>query len=190
MKKRFAICWLLLPVVTSVCAAPSAWVYYDASGHLAYQTWGNGNRIMDFSSAGYMGGGVELPDVPTVQTLNPSGGDDRTALQNAINSVAGRPLVNGFRGALQLGPGAFHVSGQINLNASGVVVRGSGSGAGGTTIVMTNASSFTLFNIAGSGTPSQSGKVNITDSYVPSGTTTFHVSSASGYKVGDSVIIG
>src|SRR6185369_6688011 len=120
-------------------AAPSTWVYYGLDGKLAYQTWSNGNRIMDFSHAGYMGGGVSIPDIATVQTLNPSGGDDRTALQNAINSVAGRPLVNGVRGALQLGPGTFLVSGAINLTASGVVVRGSGSGTNGTTIVMTNA---------------------------------------------------
>ena len=168
---------------------PSSWVYYDGTGKLAYKLWGSGNKIMDFSSAGYQGGGVALPDVATVQTLNPSGGDDTAALQGAINTIAGRPLTNGFCGALQLGPGTFYVSSPIYINSSGVVVRGSGSGAGGTTIVMTNASTFTLFNIAGSGSPLQSGTVNITDSYVPSGTTTFQVSSVAGYNVGDKVII-
>ena len=187
--KYLPLLWVTLSTITAA-AAPSAWVYYDASNHLAYQAWGNGNQIMDFSSAGYMGGGVALPTIATVQTLNPSGGDDTAALQSAINAVAARPLVNGSRGALQLGPGTFNVSSQININASGVVVRGSGSGAGGTLILMTNAASFTLFNIVGSGSPSTSGKVSITDGYVPSGTTTIDVSSTAGYSVGNTVLIG
>jgi hypothetical protein len=174
----------------SACAAPSTWVFYGGDGKLQYQAWGNGNRIMDFSTAGYMGGGVALPDVPTVQTLNPSGGDDKTAIQNAINAVAAMPLVNGVRGALQLAPGTFRISGQITITASGVVLRGSGSGPGGTIILMTNAASFSAFHLTGSGSPSTSGKVNITGSYVPSGTNGFDVSSASGFNVGDNVQIG
>jgi hypothetical protein len=180
---------LLLTVGSSSPAAQSAWVYYDGTGHLAYQTWTNGNRIMDFSDAGYMGGGVALPTVPTVLTLNPSGGDDKTALQNAINTVSAMPLTNGFRGALQLGAGTFLVSGQLNISSSGVVIRGAGSGAGGTTFQMTSGSTMTLFNVSGSGSPSESGTVNMTNSYVPSGTKSFNVSSAAGFNIGDTVNI-
>src|SRR5947209_1488063 len=169
----------------AACAAPSTWVFYGPDGKLQYQTWGNGNRIMDFSTAGYMAGGVALPDVPTVKTLSPSGGDDKTAIQNAINAIAAMPLANGFRGALQLSAGTFKVSGQLDVASSGIVVRGAGSGSGGTTIIMNNSSSFTLFNIAGSGSASTSGKVSITDSYVPSGTNGFNVSDASSFSVGD-----
>src|SRR6185369_4649907 len=75
-------------------------------------------------------------------------------------------------------------------NASGVVVRGSGSGTNGTVIQMTAASPMTLFNVAGSGSPSESSTVNITNLYVPSGTTTFNVSSTAGFNAGDNVIIG
>ena len=177
----------VLLAASTVPAAQSTWVYYDGTGHLAYQTWGNGNRIMDFSDVGYMGGGVTLPTVATVLTLNPSGGDDKTALQNAINSVSALPLTNGFRGALQLGSGTFLVSGQLNISASGVVIRGAGSGAGGTTIQMTSGSTMTLLNVSGSGSPSESSTVNMTDSYVPSGTKTFNVSSTAGYNIGDMV---
>jgi hypothetical protein len=180
---------LLLVSASSSPAAQSAWVYYDGAGHLAYQTWTNGNRIMDFSDAGYMGGGVALPTVPTVLTLNPSGGDDKTALQNALNAVSAMPLTNGFRGALQLGSGTFLVSGQLNLTASGVIIRGTGSAAGGTTIQMTSGSTMTLFNVSGSASPSESGTVNMTDSYVPSGTKTFNVSSAASFNIGDTVNI-
>src|SRR6476659_971202 len=88
-------------------AAPSQWVYYDAAGKLAYQTWGNGNRIMDFSSAGYMGGGVAIPNISAQIRLDPlpNGADNTQAIQNAINAVAAMPLVNGIRGAVALNPG-------------------------------------------------------------------------------------
>jgi regulation of enolase protein 1 (concanavalin A-like superfamily) len=180
--------FFLCLISNSAFATTNSWVYFDSPGHLSYRTWSNGNRIMDFSSSGYMGGGVAIPNVATVVTVNPSGGDDTTAIKNAISTAASQPLVNGFRGAVQLGSGTFHVSSQININASGVVVRGAGS-TNGTTIVMTGSSAFKLFNLAGSGSPSQSGTVNMTDSYVASSATGFNVSSASGFSVGDSVII-
>src|SRR5438045_3174415 len=96
----FAICGSFS---ISAFATTNRWVYFDSPGHLSYRTWSNGNRIMDFSSSGYMGGGVAIPTVATVVTVNPSGGDDTTAIKNAISTVAGQPLVNGFRGAVQLG---------------------------------------------------------------------------------------
>src|ERR1044071_9012606 len=154
----FAIC---VSFSISTLATTNRWVYFDSSGHLTYRTWSGGNRIMDFSTSGYMGGGVALPNVATVVTVNPSGGDDTAAIKSAISTVASRSLVNGFRGAVQLAKGTFHVSSQINLNASGVAGRGAGS-ASGTTIIMTGSTPFKLFNLAGSGSPSLSGTVNMT----------------------------
>src|SRR5689334_11190018 len=81
----------------SVLATTNRWVYFDSSGHLVYRTWSGGNRIMDFSTSGYMGGGVAIPDVATVVTVNPSGGDDTAAIKSAISTVASRSLVNGVR---------------------------------------------------------------------------------------------
>jgi hypothetical protein len=169
-------------------AQNSQWVFPGADGKLQYKTLPKGDRIMDFSWAGYMGGGVALPTVPVKATVNPSGADDTTAIQNAINSVSAMPLAGGFRGAVLLSAGTFHCSGMLHMNASGVVLRGSGSGAGGTTVNLTG-SPHLFIQIHGSGTWQTSGSVNITDSYVPSGTNTFHVSSASGFSVGDTVLI-
>src|SRR5580700_10181084 len=60
----------------------SAWVYADANGKLRYKPLdANGDTIMDFSSAGYMGGGVALPTVSAEKTLTPSGEDDTSAIQ-------------------------------------------------------------------------------------------------------------
>jgi hypothetical protein len=176
-------------------AVQSQWVRYDATGHLAYQTWGsNGDRIMDFSSAGYMGGGVVIPNSPAKITLNPlAGGADNTqAIQNAINSVAAMPLVNGIRGAVVLNPGTYNISNTINLNSSGVIVRGAGIGQ---TIVNQlrpdGQAGFLAFDVGGSGSRSTSGQptANLTAAYVPSGATSFTVSSTAGFNVGDQVVV-
>jgi len=102
--------FFLCLVSISAFATTNRWVYFDSPGHLSYRTWSGGNRIMDFSSSGYMGGGVAIPNVSTVVTVNPSGGDDTAAIKSAISTVASHSLVNGIRGAVQLAKGTFHVS--------------------------------------------------------------------------------
>src|SRR5256885_1285860 len=80
------------------------------------------DRIMDFSPAGYMGGGVALPDVPVRRTVEPSGGDDDTArIQAAIDAVAALPLTDGVRGAVLLAPGVYPCSAALTISAGGVV---------------------------------------------------------------------
>src|SRR5262245_38121808 len=117
----------------------SEWVYPGSNGRLVYKATPAGDRIIDFSHAGYMGGGVALPVVPVRKSLRPSGQDDSKLIQSAVDEIAAMPLVNGFRGALQLEAGTFTCSSTITIAASGVVVRGSGMGAGGTTIKMTGS---------------------------------------------------
>jgi hypothetical protein len=175
-------------------AAPSQLVHFDNAGKLAYQTWGNGNRIMDFSHAGYMGGGVAIPNVGTKITLDPlaNGADNTQAIQNAINSIAAMPLVNGVRGAVVLNPGTYNIANTISLNASGVIIRGAGAGQ---TIINqlrpTCDAGFLAFDIGGSGSRSTSGQptANMTAAYVPSGVTSFTVSSTAGFNVGDQVVV-
>lgn len=174
---------------TSFGQTTSAWVSYDRHGQLRYASDPAGNRIIDFSSAGYRGGGVSLPRVPVRATVSPSGGDDTAAIQAAIDSVAALPLdKRGFRGAVLLAPGYFNVSATLILNASGVVLRGSGAGPDGSVINMTGAP-FTLLNVGGSGTYTRGTPVSIVDSYIPSGARSFKVNDASGFRVGDNVLV-
>ncbi|HET9571674.1 MAG TPA: T9SS type A sorting domain-containing protein [Bacteroidales bacterium] len=168
--------------------AQADWVHLDSNNRLVYKTDAFGNRIMDYSYSGYMGGGVSIPDVPVKMAISPSTGDQTALIQNAIDQVEALPLVNGFRGALLLNPGTYDVSGQLNINASGVVVRGSGAGAGGT-ILNRTSSTAACFKITGSGSYSSSNTVNIINNYVPSGTHNITVSDASGFKVGDMVLV-
>jgi hypothetical protein len=113
------------------------WVSLDSSGRLIYRVLPQGDRIVDFSYAGYMGGGVSLPRLPAVQTVAPTGADDTAAIQRAIDQVSSMPLKDGFRGAVLLAPGTFLCSAALNINTSGVVLRGSGPLAGGTTLRLT-----------------------------------------------------
>ncbi len=114
--------------------ATSQWVYPGTEGKLVYKTTSTGDKIMDFSYAGYMGGGVALPAVPVKRTVDApvaeKADDDATAaIQAAIDEVAKLPLIDGFRGAVLLAPGTFNCASTINIHDSGIVLRGSGSGA-------------------------------------------------------------
>jgi hypothetical protein len=204
-------------LLVAACAAASAagtgqsqWVRIGADGKLAYKTTPAGDRIMDFSYAGYHGGGVALPDLPVARTVRPSGqADDSDVIQAGIDEVARLPLRNGFRGAVLLAPGTFRCSRTITIAASGVVLRGSGSaGAEVSTIQLTGAphvgiavrlargagvegvnppSGERLASQVGSG--SRRAQTTIVDSYVPSGARSFQVASAAGLAAGDTVLV-
>jgi hypothetical protein len=170
----------------------SQWVSVGPDGKLVYKTLTpQGDRIMDFSHAGYMGGGVALPDVPVVKTLEPGGGvDDVPAIQAAIDAVSQRPLLNGFRGAVLLRPGRYKSVSSLTIGASGVVLRGSGSGAGGTVIeIVLPHHRFLNIHGAGARVEDATTRVSIVDDYVPSGASSFTVASAAGFKVGDAVLV-
>ena len=83
---------LLIAITLAACAgtdgATSEWVHPGPNGKLVYKTTPAGDRIMDFSYAGYMGGGVSLSTaVPVRKTVKPSGGeDDAGVIQAAIEN--------------------------------------------------------------------------------------------------------
>src|SRR5262249_43873379 len=182
---------VFLVVAPCVLAAQtSMWVFVDPDGRLQYQTDSQGNRIMDFSFAGYGGGGVSLPYVPVRRTVNPSGEDDTAAVQAAIDAVSAlTPDADGFRGAVLLASGSFNCSETLNIATSGVVLRGSGSGPDGTIINLTG-NPHTAVRLAGSGSWQTVGPSAVmTDAYVPSGTMSVTVDDASGFNVGDTILI-
>jgi hypothetical protein len=189
-------------VATAVCvvsvthgkAAESRWVHPGPHGKLVYETTPAGDRIMDFSSAGYMGGGVALPAVPVRLSIGPSGGpDDTAAIQAAIDAVSAMTPVGGFRGTVLLAPGTHTCSGAISIAADGVVLRGSGAtGSAGSTIRMVGPR-HTAVVVGGLGpqVPKSPGspETSIADVYVPSGSMGFHVGDATGFAVGDTIAI-
>ncbi|MFO0649380.1 MAG: hypothetical protein U0326_24270 [Polyangiales bacterium] len=105
-------------------------VRYDATGRLVYTADAQGNRIPDFSFAGYHQGEREIPRVAEVERVSPGAGDDTARIQAALDRVAARPLsADGLRGAVALAPGLYEIAGTLYVRASGVVLRGAGSGA-------------------------------------------------------------
>ena len=168
----------------------SAWARVDVPGHLTYATLPRGERLLDFSSAGYMGGGVAIPVVAVERTVMPSGGsDDTPSIQAALDAVSKLPATGGHRGAVLLGPGTFHLQGTLSIGASGVVLRGSGSGSGGTVLQIAGAPR-TVITIGGTGSWQESSAgTDITDDYVPSGASSFHVASTAGLAAGMAVLV-
>lgn len=188
---------LLAPLVAysadDTKALDRQWVALSPGGNLEYKTTAKGDRIMDFSHAGYMGGGVALPMFPVKKEIGPSGGDDTVAIQAAIDDVSAMPIVNGSRGAVLLKPGIFHCSKPITLAQDGVVLRGSGSGKAGTSVELSGKPQGSIFIIQGAKpsvpkeTPAEI--YPITDAYVPAGTLSLSVKDAKGLAVGDTLSI-
>lgn len=186
-------CLILAATVISTnkiyAQAKSQWVYINDQGTLHYKTLPQGDRIMDFSYAGYMGGGVALPSPETKITLNATNGDNTDAIQAAIDKVAQMPLVNGFRGAVLLNKGTYNCERPININASGVVLRGSGADDKGTVINMTGNPHVGLVARARPTVKTIGKAVAIADAYVPAGTNSFTLTSVGGLTVGDTISI-
>jgi hypothetical protein len=172
----------------------SRWVSLGNDGKLLYRYSPKGDKIIDFSYAGYMGGGVALPDVPVVRTVKPTGGrDDTGRIQRALDEVSAMPRINGFRGAVLLAPGIYSCAKTLTLWTSGVVLRGSGSTDGGTTIKMVGGKHCAIvIGAAGGGEEKAEGEMlqtTIVDAYVPSGALSFVVAESKGLAVGDTIVI-
>ena len=193
-------CCLLL--VTARAAIPTSYptgtgpasVGYGPDGKLVYVYEPSGDRIPDFSACGYTSGGVAIPtNIPVVTILNPIAGDNRPQIQAAINTLSAQPVgTNGFRGVILLKRGVYTFTGTMQINASGIVVRGEGDGTNGTILRRTdsNADAINIVNNPKTSRSKVSGTThNITNSYVPVGATWFSLDSVAGLTVGDEIVV-
>src|SRR5688572_4332791 len=130
--RGFFAAYLLCLTASLAIAAPEPApepraVQSGADGRLAYHADPRGNRVPDFSYAGYRGGDVEIPDVPVRVVVSHKSGDQTPRIQAALDHVASRPPdEHGVRGAVLLMPGRYEIAGGLKIRASGVVLRGSG----------------------------------------------------------------
>lgn len=197
----FLICLLQMLILAALVQAwESHIIYYDQTGKLKYTVDKNGNRIPDFSHAGYKSGGVDIPDVPVVKTISPIAGDNTLHIQNALYELGFLPKdENGIRGALLLSAGEYEVSGTIKFQIDGVVLRGVGDGddpATNTilraignspvkrTVLLVGGGSSTKWRDSVSGT-----KVDIISDSVLVGENSFEVADAAPFAIGDNIII-
>lgn len=166
----------------------SSFVKTADKNKLKYIPDDKGNIIPDFSAVGYYRGDKPLPDIPVVTTLSPTD-NAKNAIQSAIDELSKRPLdPNGFRGAILLKKGRYEIPGNINIRASGIVLRGEGTE---TKLIATGNVQQPLISVNGNGSLSEvrGSRIKITDKYVPVGAFSFNVASAAGLKPGDAIVI-
>ena len=167
---------------------------------LIYKKDARGNRLPDFSHAGYRGGGVKIPDVAVKAVVHPSGSEDRKEIQLAIEKVSALEVgPDGFRGAILLKAGRYKVSGTLYIQKSGIVLRGeAGTVINHHTPNGSKGEKTSLFRFSPDrefrkwshrkavvkGT-----RQKIVDAYVPVGARKVTLASATGLKVGDAVVV-
>ncbi|MEO0469915.1 MAG: T9SS type A sorting domain-containing protein [Bacteroidota bacterium] len=195
---------LILAVLFSPFLLFSQWqssiVWKDADGRLNYQPDAEGNKIPDFSHAGYRGGGIDLPMVPNRVTIGPIAGDNTAHIQAAIDSISAlTPDTDGYRGAVLLDTGRYEIQGTLTISANGVVLRGSGNGADPSmnTVLagVGNVPSKRTILVVGGGTDTRwEGRVPNTSSFLTSeivyvGDRQIRVEHPEYYAAGDNVVI-
>jgi hypothetical protein len=178
----------------------SSIVYYGPEDTLVYKVDGEGNRIPDFSYAGYRNCEVPIPDIPVVKTISPIEGDNTSHIQSALLEV-GLMARNedGFRGALLLSAGVYEVRGTIEVGVDGVGLRGVGDGADPDSNTILYATGNTpdkrTVLVAGGGTSTMwadsvlGTTTDIVSDSVMVGSRTFEVADASPFIEGDNIII-
>ena len=173
--------------------ATSVWVKPGLDGHLIYRPTWNADRLPDFANVGYQAGRSAIPtDVPVQAIVSPQEGDDGAAIQTAIDAVSILPLdERGFRGVVLLTAGEYQIAGQLNIWASGVVLRGVGDGLDGTVLRATGMDRRSLINVAGNGfRQGVAGTLhNVADPYVPVGARSIRLDSIEGLDVGDTIVV-
>ena len=151
-------CWISLAALTALATGvtvsgfaamaarseTSKLVFAGGDGRLRYTPAApNGDTIPDFSNAGYMGGGVKLPDAAvkvTVEPVDSRAADRGFAGRHVEDSTGDRSVAkmpadkDGVRGAVLLKRGKYRIEGQLKITAGGVVLRGEGEGEDGTVL--------------------------------------------------------
>jgi len=180
-------------------------VSMGADGKLVYTPYTDrGDRIIDFSYAGYKASEEPIPFVKAAETLEPlpgeatedrtlaypQGPDSRERIQAALDRVAAlEPNENGFRGAVFLSKGTYYVNGGLHLK-SGVVLRGEGQRGFGTTLIFRNPKGVGITVGSGEGRiENLEPVVRIAQDYVPAGSMQITVEDAGGFEVGDELRI-
>ncbi|MFW5781090.1 MAG: hypothetical protein ACOCXD_00820 [Bacteroidota bacterium] len=191
-------------------------IVYPVKGNLVYIPDFKGNRIPDFSTAGYGGGDEKIPEVDREIVLSPTPGDDTERIQKAIDNLAALPTdKDGLRGAILLKEGIYTIQSQLKISKSGIILRGEGQGSlnemlltpsqrmglepfissladfEGTVLIATGEKSRTLIDVEGkSGAVPDSAQASpIIDHYVPVGANSFRVADPGLFSVGDSIIV-
>ncbi|MBE7019956.1 MAG: hypothetical protein E7411_00790 [Ruminococcaceae bacterium] len=182
------------PYVTPVQAEPvNASIIAPVNDKLFYKAYNEeGDKLSDFSYAGYYAGDIELPetkDLPVVSEISPTGTEDDTShIQAAIDKAFN---TEGDLKVVKLKAGKYRLPDPIYIK-SGVLLSGEGQGPNGTVLFASKPSQYSPVHIEGAEpNDDTTKKYYLTDDYVKSGSKTVHVSmeDALDLKVGDEIAI-
>jgi hypothetical protein len=164
-------------------------IFKGKDGKLNYTPDEKGNRIPDFSYCGYKSGEQAIPDA-VIKVVVPVTGDDATlSIQSALNYVSNLPMgKDGLRGAVLLKPGKYRISGVLTIKASGVVLRGGGTGEQGTLLLASGLDRLGLIRILGKPDRADEKPVAILDQYVPVNGKQLSLPAGT-FKKGDQIIV-
>lgn len=159
-------------------------------GKLTFTTDNLGNRIPDFSFAGYMASEKAIPNVQNKIFVPKQEEDATKRIQTAIDYVSNlKPDKTGFRGAVLLDKGTFKVSGTLYIRKSGVVLRGSGNTENGTELLGTGLEREALIRVLGIDDRKYNETYELATAFFPLGTQKIKLKNASKLKVSDEIII-
>lgn len=184
MKKIIFI--VLLSTCFGFVHAQSPLIY--KSDKLVYNMDSLGNRIPDFSYAGYMAGEKPIPNISAALVV-PHVADDATAIiQDAIDYVSSLPLdKNGIRGVILLSAGDYTINKSLIITASGVILRG--SGVDKTRLIAAGKDRRTLIRLYGVDDRKRGEARTILNDYVPVNAFSVEVADTKVLKKGDRVYI-
>ena len=155
---------------------------------ITYQKDSKGNSILDFSYCGYKSSEQNIPALKNVIFVPKQDADASDVIQRAINYVSAlKPDANGFRGAILLDNGTFHLNRNLWISTSGVVLRGTNKHQ--TILLKHGVDRSALIYIEGVNNCIDKDTFKITSDYVPVNEKTFLLNSVSGLKIGDRIKI-
>ncbi|RUT68326.1 pectate lyase [Flavobacterium cupreum] len=159
-------------------------------GKLSFTADQLGNRIPDFSFAGYRSSEKAIPN-PENKIFVPKQEEDATQkIQTAIDYVSTlKPDQSGFRGAVLLDKGTFKIKGTLYIRKSGVVLRGSGNTEEGTILLGTGLEREALIRILGTDDRKYKETFELANGFFPLGTQKIQLKNASKLKVSDEIIV-
>lgn len=160
------------------------------TGHVICVSDSLGNKIPDFSFAGYQASTEAIPTVEAKIFVPNQEADATQTIQAAIDYVSSLKLnSSGFRGAVLLDKGVFKVAGTLYIKQSGVVLRGSGNHNNETQILGTGIKREAIVSVLGVHNKKLKDTLNFATTYTPLGSQKILLNGSSQLKNGDDIII-
>ncbi|MFG6685745.1 DUF6298 domain-containing protein [Mariniflexile sp. HNIBRBA6329] len=149
-----------------------------------------GNKIPDFSYAGYMASEKNIPNVEAKIFVSSQIEDATQKIQAAIDYVSNlKPNASGFRGTVLLDKGIFKINGTLYIKKSGVVLRGSGNAENETILLGTGITREAVVRVLGVDDKKYKDTLDFDTSFTPLGTLKIQLKNTSRLKVSDEIII-